>query len=131
MTRTVFNTLSAAFTVSPTTVSSGSGSGTSDTDIVGSAVALEGTLAASLNANGVASLTLAGKPFSQLAAGRYKFAITDRDPKGSVMIVSPRKLATNLTGVRFVGKRTATIKLTAGRWTYSAGARKFSFVVAG
>ncbi len=131
VTRTVFNTLSAAFTVVPTTVTSGSSAGTSDTDIVGSAVALEGTLSASLSAKGISSLTLGGKTVSRLAVGRYKFAITDRDPKGSVIIVSPRKTATNLTGVRFVGKKTATVKLTAGRWTYSAGAKTFAFTVAG
>ena len=131
VTHTSFNTLSAAFTVVPTTVTSGSSAGTSDTDIVGSGVAIKATLAAMLNPKGSLSLTLKGKTVSKLAAGRYKFAITDRDPKGSVIIVSPKKTATNLTGVKFVGKKTATIKLTAGRWTYSAGARTFAFTVAG
>ncbi len=129
VTHTSFNTLSAAFTVSPTTVSLGSGNGTTDTDIVGSGVAIKGTLAAMLSPQGVLSLTLKGKTVSRLPAGRYTFAVTDRDPKGSFVIVGPKKAAKNLTGVKFVGKRSATLKLTAGRWTYYAGARKMAFTV--
>ncbi|HEX4519153.1 MAG TPA: hypothetical protein VH063_06185 [Gaiellaceae bacterium] len=128
-TRTSFNTLSAAFTVSPTTVTSGSTSGTSSTDIVGSGIAVKATLAAMLNPQGVPSLTLKGKSVSKLQAGRYTFSITDRDSKGSFVIIAPNKSAKNLTGVKFVGKRSATLKLTAGRWAYSTGARKTVFVV--
>lgn len=129
MTHTSFNTLSAAFTVSPTTVSLGSGSGTSDTDIVGSGVAIKATLAAMLNSQGIPSLTLKGKTVSKLQAGRYTFKVTDRDPKGSFVLSGPKKTVKNLTGVKFVGKRSSTLKLTAGRWTYYAGSRKLTFTV--
>ena len=50
--------------------------------------------------------------------------ITDRDPKGSFSIQAVNKRATDLTGVQFVGKRTATLTLRPGRYTFFSGLGK-------
>ncbi len=113
----------------------GGGRASTSTDIVGSGIktALRGTLLGTLTASGKPVLKSKGKPVSTLTAGRYRFTITDRDPKGSFIILGPKSAsATNLTGVKFVGKRSATVRLTAGRWTYYAGLGHIrSFVVTG
>jgi hypothetical protein len=103
--------------------STSSGKGTASTDIVGSALlASRGTLTGNLSANGKPTLTSKGKAVSTLKAGRYAFAITDQDAKGSFSILGPKtRAATHLTGVKFVGKRSITVTLTAGRWMYYAG----------
>jgi hypothetical protein len=88
------------------------------TDIVGS-LALAGTLQAAVSAIGKPTLMQGGKPVSSVPAGRYKFKISDRDAKGSFKLLGPTsKSATSLSGVKFRGVRSVTIKLTAGRWTY-------------
>lgn len=103
--------------------STSSGKGTVSTDIVGSALlARRGTLTGKLSANGKPTLTSKGKAVSTVKAGRYVFAITDEDAKGSFMILGPKmRVKTSLTGVKFVGHRSATIALTPGRWVYFAG----------
>jgi hypothetical protein len=101
-----------------------SGKGTVSKDIVGSAieaarrVTLKGTLSGTLTADGKPTLMSKGKTVSSLKAGRYKFVITDQDPKGSFIIQAVKKRSTDLTGVEFVGKRSATVTLKAGRWMY-------------
>jgi hypothetical protein len=113
-----FTTLASGTPVVPTTTYGG-GKGTPEvsTDIVGS-LAVAGTLNATV-AGGKPTLTTKGKTVSSLKAGRYKWAITDRDAKAGLMILGPTsKAPTSLSGVKFVGKRSVAIKLTAGKWTY-------------
>ena len=100
------------------TYGGGKGKGELSTDIVGS-LAVLGTLNASVGADGKPTLTTKGKTVATLAAGRYKFAISDRDTKRGFMILAPTSHApTALTGVTFLGRHAVTIKLTPGRWTY-------------
>jgi hypothetical protein len=113
-----FTTLASGTPIVPTvTYGGGKGKPEVSTDIVGS-LAVLGTLNATVS-GGKPALTTQGKTVSSLKVGRYKWTITDRDPKAGFMILGPTsKAPTDLSGVKFVGKRSVAIKLTAGRWTY-------------
>jgi hypothetical protein len=114
------------------TLGSTTSHGETSSSLLGSGVVpFRGTLIATLSANGTSTLTMKGKSISTLPAGRYTIAITDQDPNGSLAILGPKmKTKTALTPAQFVGKRSATITLAAGRWTYLAGPGQIhSFVV--
>jgi hypothetical protein len=129
-TKTTITTSATGTPQQPTTspYDATSGKGTLSTDPVGSDVtpSPRGTLKGDLAANGKLTLTLKGKPVSTLQSGRYTFTIIDRDPKGGVMLhhvkVTPR--STVLSGNAFIGEKTTTVLLGAGRWTISASAGK-------
>ena len=127
-------TLTTLASGTPTTPAATYGAKTStaqtSTDLVGSGVIpFRGTLTATLSANGKPSLTKKGKAISTLLVGRYTFAITDHDPNGGFTILGPTKVKTTLTGVKFVGKHSATVVLKAGRWMYLSGLGQIHYFV--
>jgi len=62
---------------------------------------------------------MASKAVSKLAAGRYKIAIADQDPKASFTILGPTYTAPRmLSGAGFKGRRSVVLSLTTGKWTY-------------
>ena len=131
--RASFQTTATGTPVAPT-VTYGAGKGRSEVgkDIVGS-LALRGTLDATVAPGGAPSLTRAGKAVTALASGRYRLRITDRDAKHGLMILGPKSTASRtLTGTSFVGRRTVTVSLTPGRWTYytSLASARFLLVAA-
>jgi hypothetical protein len=93
--------------------------------------AVAGTLKGTLNAKGVVTLTNRGKAVKTLAAGKYSFSITDKDPKASFTILGPKSTRTSaLTGAGFVGRHSVTLNLTVGRWVYYSNiGKQHSFVV--
>jgi hypothetical protein len=116
----------------PTTVEQATGKPTTSSGSpLGQGVAspLAGTLTGTLSALGKATLTSKGKTVSTLKAGRYAFAITDKDPKASFMIQPSKGASKSLSGVQFVGKRSTNVTLTAGRWLYSSGLGKDSYLL--
>ena len=126
LTRATFATL-ASGSAAPVAVTYGGGKGKSESqsELVGS-LALKGTLHATVAANGKLQLTNAGKTVSKLAAGRYKFAISDQDPKASFTILGPTyKAPKTLTPAGFKGKHSVVIALTSGKWTYYTSPAKF------
>jgi hypothetical protein len=131
----VFSTASSGSTGSSSGGSSaGSSSGTtSNSSLVGSdikAVPFRGALAASVAATGKLTFTAGGSRVLNILAGRYKITVTDRTSKGGFTMQQLGKPAITLTGLPFVGKRTVTVDLKAGKWTfYSSPARKISFTV--
>ena len=102
----------------------------SSQDLVGSGAVL-GTMQGTLATNGALKLTLSGKTVSKVPMGRYTFAVVDKSPKGGFVIIGPKgTIPTDVTGSRFVGKKTKTLKLTPGRWTYySSGMRDVHYIV--
>ncbi|HEX4519589.1 MAG TPA: hypothetical protein VH063_08435 [Gaiellaceae bacterium] len=115
-------------TGTPTKVNAGyggtaGGKGTTSTDIVGSGLpTIDGTLVGKLSTEGIPTLTRNGKVVTKVAAGRYRFTVTDRDKARGFGLLGPKTHKTlNLTGVKYVGKRSTTLKLTPGRWTFLAG----------
>jgi hypothetical protein len=99
------------------------GKGTTSTDIVGSGLpTLRGTLIGKLSASGIPTLTTHGKAVTKLVAGRYRFQLTDQDKQSGFSILGPKTRSTkNLTGVKFVGRKSPVVVLTPGRWTFLSG----------
>jgi hypothetical protein len=132
VTRTTFTTQASG---SPTTPASPytptSGKGTPSQDIVGSDIkpALRGTLVGTLSAKGTPTLRSKGKSISVLRAGRYKFAITDQDPKASFVLQAVGGKPKELTAADFVGKHSVTVTLDAGRWMFSSGRAPYNYLL--
>jgi hypothetical protein len=119
LTRATFSTL-ASGSASQVAVTYGGGKAQvqQSTDIVGSQ-RLEGTLRASVGAQGTLQLTKGGKTVSKLAAGRYKFQVIDLDGKAGFTVLGPTASApTSLTPSTFKGTRSVTLRLTPGKWSY-------------
>jgi antitoxin (DNA-binding transcriptional repressor) of toxin-antitoxin stability system len=125
-----FSTLAsgtAAKVTSPYTNTT-SGKGTASSDIVGSAVRPQGTLVAVLSSGGKLTLTKGGKPVVRLVPGRYTFAITDKDTRTGFGLLGPKtKTPRHLTAAGFVGRKSATVTLTTGRWTFLSGLGQIHF----
>jgi hypothetical protein len=112
----------------------GTGKGSTSQDIVGSLqpkTKVKATLTGSLSSTGALVLKTGGKTISTLTPGRYRFVITDKDPKAGFML-SGGKVTKTLSASGFVGRHTTLVTLTAGHWTYSASPGKgYSFTVSG
>jgi hypothetical protein len=86
-------------------------------DITGSAIVpFRGTLAVAVNGSGKLTLAYKGRPVRSLKAGRYSISALDRSTVSGVMLQKPTHAVLSVTGTAFVGKRSASIVLTAGRW---------------
>jgi hypothetical protein len=98
---------------------SGSGSGTTPTsqDIVGSAIVpFRGTVTARVTAGGMLTLAYKGKRITSLRAGRYTVAVNDRSSSDSFVLQKVNHKPMSLTGPSFIGKRSTSVTLTAGKW---------------
>jgi hypothetical protein len=127
-----FTTLTSG-SAGSTSVSYGGGKGTGQLsqDVVGSLnTTAKGTLTATVSTDGKLTLLSNGKPVTSLGTpGLYRFTISDRTSKGSFVILGPSSTsATNLTGVKFVGSKTVTVRLKAGRWTYYSNLRNVHYL---
>jgi hypothetical protein len=126
-----FSTLASGSPIAPKSpYGTTSGKGTVQQDLVGSAQ-LRATLTGALSAVGKPTLTTKGKPVSVLKTGRYKFAVSDQDPKGSFILEAVNGgTVKNLTTAPFVGRHSVTVLLTPGRWMYySKRGRAYYFLV--
>ena len=75
------------------------------------------------------ALAYNGKSVGSLKAGRYRIAVTDgSSTKGFVLQKTGRK-AIAVTGATFMGKRTASVNLTAGKWLFPPGPGKTTYTV--
>jgi hypothetical protein len=131
-----FTTLSTGTpTAGASPYGTGTGTRTSSASPIGEDVGktktkIIGTLTGGLTVSGTPTLTLKGKPVTALAAGRYSFVITDKDPKGSFTIQPVTGTMTkDLTSPQFVGRHTVAVNLTAGRWMYFSGLGKAHYVL--
>jgi plastocyanin len=108
--------------------SSGSGSSSSPS---GAGSSLRGTLAGKLTAAGKLTLTIGGKPVSRLKSGRYRITLVDAAPSLGALMRATGRGPITLSGSAFVGTRTLTVALSAGRWTLSTstGKSKTAFTV--
>ena len=107
--------------------SSSSGSGTvSNTGTKPTAVL--GTLIGRVNPAGKLVLAYGGIPVTKVKAGRYKITVADKAPARSFVVRKSGGAATTVSGVGFVGTRSVTVNLSAGKWTFytSAGAKSTS-----
>ena len=98
----------------------------SNSDIVGSErLPYRGSLAAAVDAHGKLSLTRGGRPVSSLRRGRYTITVVDASAKAGFTLqkVMPSRLRLGLTSAAFVGRKSISVQLGAGRWTM--GSRSF------
>jgi hypothetical protein len=92
-----------------------------------------GTLEGIVSTGGRLSLTFDGKPVTEITAGRYKVQVLDKSHKDGFTIQQVTKLPTTVTGISFVGKRSATIVLSKGQSLFYpgfAGKKSYFLVVA-
>ena len=95
--------------------------GSSQCDLIGCDIApYRGSLLATVSADGRATLTSGGKPVASLKAGRYDIKVTDGDRQAGFFVQRPSRKAVIVAGVRFTGKRTKRVTLTAGKWAFYA-----------
>ena len=74
-------------------------------------------LSASVDSS-TAKLVFGGKRASSLKAGKYRVTITDSSAKAGFKLQRIGFTATSLTTATFVGHRTTTVTLAAGKWKY-------------
>jgi hypothetical protein len=110
------------------------GKGTPNQSIVGSGLTptTKVTLAGTLTPRGRVMLTMKGKPVTKLKPGKYTFAITDKSAHASFALLGPKSpKKQNLTGSAFVGKKSVSVTLTKGRWTFLSGLGQIHFFTVG
>jgi hypothetical protein len=101
------------------TSGAGSGSNAKPTsqDITGSAIApFRGTLTGAVSAAGRLTIAFKGRSVSSLKAGRYTVAVSDRSSTNGFLLQKPGRAAVSVTGTMFVGRRSLSVTLTAGKW---------------
>ena len=66
----------------------------------------------SVDSKGLATLLNRGKSIRPLPTGKYRFTITDKNPKAGFSILGPKSTKVSaLTGTGFVGRKTVTLNL--------------------
>jgi hypothetical protein len=99
-------------------------------DIVGSAVLpFRGTLAGAVSARGTLTLAYRGRSVTSLKAGAYRIAVTDKSSTNGFMLEKVKHTATTITGTAFVGTRSASVDLTAGKWLVMHGPGKTTYSI--
>ena len=87
-----------------------------------------GTLTGAVSAAGRLTIAFKGKSIASLKAGQYTISITDKSSTNGFMLQKIKRVVT-LTGPAFVGKRLATVKLTAGTWLVIPHVGKTSYSI--
>jgi len=95
--------------------SSNHGTAVSENPLGANAMTFQGTLAASVSPAGKVTLSFKGKNVSSLKAGSYKVAVVDSSSSNGLMLQKIKRVLT-VTGLKFVGKHTGKVNLTAGKW---------------
>ena len=125
---TVLGTQSAQTNVTSGGASKNTTSGNSD--IVGSQIVpFRGTLTGSVSAGGKLTLAFKGKSVTSLMPGRYKIAVTDRSLTNGFMLQGSAHKSLSVTGAAFTGKRSGSVDLTAGKWSFAPRGGKIAFSV--
>jgi len=101
------------------------------TDFVGSQILpVRGTITAAVSNAGRLSLAYKGKSIGRLNAGRYTIAVTDKSSTSGFMLQKVSHKATSVTTPRFVGKKSAKVELTPGKWVFTPIGGKQAYTIA-
>jgi hypothetical protein len=126
---------SSSGSVSSGSVSGGSSSSTghssSTQKTTSTSASTLGTLVGAVSSSGRLTLSLGGKSVKKLAPGKYKVSVVDKSSTGGFVLALGKHVVTVTSG-KFVGKHTATVSLTGGRWlfvTKSGGKPVFAVTV--
>jgi hypothetical protein len=132
LTRTVFSVEAAGGPKAPSTVYNNvTGPGQTFAEQIGSEVAklLKHTLTGTLTADGKLALVRKNGGTTNLNPARYRFMVTDKDPKHGVNLRAPNGKVTSLTGVKYTGRKATAIWLKPGDWTFYSGGKSFRITV--
>jgi hypothetical protein len=77
-----------------------------------------GNLVATVAANGKLSFRLGAKPVTSLRYGRYTITVTDSSKRDGFVVQEAGLDPVTLSGAAYVGKRSATVRLSIGQWLY-------------
>jgi hypothetical protein len=77
-----------------------------------------GDLQATVSKTGHITFKLNGKPVSSLTYGRYKVTVADGSPKNGFIVQEAGLDPVTVSGVPYVGKRSATVQFSVGQWLY-------------
>lgn len=109
--------------VGASTSTSAGGTGSSQSDIVGSAVLqYRGEILATVQPSGRVMLTAGDRAVASLSAGRYDLVVRDRAARAGFSLERRGGKPVTVTGRMFVGKRSRMLTLNAGSWTYFSDA---------
>ncbi len=123
---------SALIPTKSTTTVAGSASGSSQPDLLGSALAPFRGSAPGDRERGVAGLERSGRSVGALSARGYELHVDDRSRHAGFFLEHSNQKPLTVTGVLYLGSRTESITLTAGSWSfYSNPAKETRFSVVG
>jgi hypothetical protein len=107
------------------------GKGVTYKDIVGSdIVPFRGMLTAAVSAAGRLSLAYKGKSITGLKAGKYTIKVADGSSTEGFVLQKLKHAPITVTGSAFIGKRSASVRLTRGTWLFAVGGKaKYSVAV--
>lgn len=127
-TTTATGSSSSLLPATPTSTATGS---STQTDLIGSGIVpFRGSLQATVAGASGATLMNGHKALGALKSGRYDIVVKDESARAGFFVEKQGKKPQALTGVKFMGKRTAHVYLTAGKWTFfSASGHATAFVV--
>jgi hypothetical protein len=77
-----------------------------------------GDLQATVSKTGHVTFKLNGKPVTSLTYGRYKVTVADGSPKNGFIVQEAGLDPVTVSGVSYVGKRSATVQFSVGQWLY-------------
>jgi hypothetical protein len=92
-------------------------------------VPVRGTLSVTVRGTGRPSVLIEGAPAGNLLAGTYRIAVNDSSPRAGLVLSTAGHASRTLSTVNYVGKRSESVKLTPGRWTFTSGASRYSVAV--
>ena len=81
-----------------------------------------------MSPSGKVTLTYKGRSVSTLSAGSYKIAVTDSSSSDGLMLQKIKRVLT-VTGLKFVGKHTGKVNLSAGKWVVMPQAGKTAYTL--
>jgi hypothetical protein len=126
--QTTSQVVGSPITAGKSSHSASSGQATS-AGVVGSAIVpSRGMLSGVVTPSGQVTIAFKGKNVKRLQAGNYKVTVIDKSPSNGFVAKAKRRTST-ITGNAFVGKRTVTLNLTAGSWSFGPSAAKSSLTV--
>jgi hypothetical protein len=112
-------------------LSSGKHGTVSSTDLAGSGVLpFRGTLNGTVAASGRLTISFKGKSVASLKAGQYTIRVTDKSSTQGLLLQKVKHTATvSVSGLAFVGTRSKTLPLSAGKWFFMPRAGKATYAV--
>jgi hypothetical protein len=97
------------------------------------AVPSRGILAGAITAGGKLTVAYKGKSVGSLQHGKYTFKVTDQSSSHGFLIQKLNHKPIAISGVAYVGKRTASVNLTTGTWIFTPklGQKAYTITVTG